>query len=522
MLTLGQAVEGFLLQLEERGQSKRALSHMAAVLNKKLLWNVFTLLPQRDYPTDYHPVNATMGKAKGTLDGYQVHWGRFHLFLRSSDIHFFTMGDAVLSFLSAMGNDGFAPQTLAIARSCIKLLGRDYAATLPLSVVEARIIATIKQPARDRSSRVHNDIIRFVRYLQEQGDIHLPLFQRTLPKWKREMDALMRTGVHSVGPDSPFSECLGPYFFHCMNARHATEAGLQTQYHKLSFFSRWLGTASLGTVNLDRVEQYLFYLQEERKNGLSALKTAAVTLKSLFVFLAQEGILPENPLTQLRVKQPLVDSRTVLTQDEVARLLVAVRQRSRGTNGGSTKRIQAFLNARDVAVIELLVHTGIRSSELRGLVLSNLNLTRGYLDVSGKGSNRHYKKERRVYLESDQTKQALDDYLALRPPEFGSLLFATKNGNRLNTGDLCGIVARSVQAADISKHMTPHDLRATFASILCANGVDPLTLKTLMGHESLQVTLKSYVSLEQEQLREVWQKSNPLAHLPTRKGGPLE
>ena len=522
MPTLGQAVEAFLIQLEERGLSKGPRTQMAGVLRKQLLWDVFCLLPQRDFPSDYEPVNVKLDRSKETLNGYQNHWRRFSTFLESSHVHFLTMGDAVQSFLSAMADDGFSSQTVAIAQSCVKILGREYASSLPLSVIDERIVATIKQQVTGRSHYFRRHIVRFLRYLQVQGYLRHPLFQRTLPKWKREVNALSRDGSQEVGPDSPFSECIGPYLFHCMNAKNTTEAGLEAQYRKLSSFSRWLGNAPLNTVDIDRVEQYLIYLQEERNNGLSALKSAAVPLKSLFVFLTEDGILLDNPLAQLRIKQPFLDSRNVLAQDEVAQLLQVTRQLSRETSRGSTQRIQAFMAARDVAILELLVHTGIRSSELRGLVLSNLNLKRGYLDISGKGSNRYYKKERRVYLESEQTKKALDDYLASRPPEFGSLLFVTKNGNPLKAGDLGDIVARCVQAAGISKHITPHDLRATFASILCANGADPLTLKALMGHESLQVTLKSYVSLEQEQLHEVWQKSNPLAHLPPRRGGPLE
>lgn len=204
------------------------------------------------------------------------------------------------------------------------------------------------------------------------------------------------------------------------------------------------------------------------------------------------------------------------------RLLEAARSLDRTTNGGTTQRIQAFLAARDVAILEFLAHTGIRSSELRGLTLQNLNLNRGYLEVTGKGSNKHYKKERLVFLEGEQIYRALAEYLAVRPTEFGTLLFTSKHGHPLRSGDLCHILARCLVAAGIDKKVTPHGLRASFASVLVAGGVDPLTLKTLMGHESLHTTLQSYVSLDQEQLREVWKSNNPLAHVSARKGGPLE
>lgn len=523
MLTLRQSIEAFLLRSEEQGHSKKVLTVMAGVLKKQLLWEVFCLLPGRDYPPSYEAVRAQEGKSGDTLHVYSVHWGRFRQFLESSKIHFLSMGDAANAFLSACEQEGYASQTVLIARSCVKLLGREFAGNLSLSAMEGRIATTIWQSANKSGSKYFRYyIIRFFRYLQEERLLKQPLFRRSLPKWKQEVERLMKTDGQDLNPGSPFSACLGPYFSHCINAKNMTDQGLQSQYHQLTRFSRWLGEVSLGAVDLDQVERYLIYRQEECHNRLATLKSITVHLKSLFHFLYQEGILPDNPLTTLRVKQPPKFSRTVLTSEELKRLLEAARSLDRTTNGGTTKRIQTFLAARDAAILELLVHTGIRSNELRTLTLQKLNLKRGYLEISGKGSNKHYKKERRVFLEGEHVYRALAEYLAVRPAEFGALLFTTKNGNPLKTGDLCKILARSMAAAGINKTITPHSLRASFASVLVAGGVDPLTLKTLMGHESLHTTLQSYVSLEQDQLREVWKTSNPLAHLPTRKGGPSE
>ncbi len=517
MQTLGQTIEGFLQLQERQGQSKAVLTVLFGVLKKQLLWEVFSLLPQHGFPIDYEPVQVKVGKSTSTLLEYERQWNRFRAFLSSSTIRYLTMGDAVSTFLQVLRQEGLVEHTCQLTKSSMKLFGREYASDLSLSMIEGRIVAAILQQCQLRSGHFRMYIHRFLHHLQDAGHMQR-LFKRVEPKWKREMNTLM-VATHSLVSSSPFENCKGPYFFHCINAKNLTEQGLNAQYVNLTSFSRWLGSVSLESVDLDRVEHYLIYLQRERNYGLSSLKSVAAILKSLFSYLAQEGILSENRLTQLRVKQPLVQSRTVLTADELVLMLQAARGLDRRTNGGSTERIKTFLAARDIAILEVLSHTGIRSSELRQLTLNSVHWDRGILDISGKGSNRYYKQERRAFIEFGQTKQALSDYMAVRPAEFGTLLFTSKHGLPLKSGDLGRIITRCVKAAGIAKHITAHDLRATFASILSANGADPLTLKVLMGHENLSTTLKSYVSLEQEQLREVWKKCNPLANISPREEG---
>lgn len=521
MRSLGQAIEEFLQLQVQRGQSTAVLTVQSGVLKKQLLWEVFSLLPQYGFPMDYEPVQVKAGKSTSTLLEYARQWDRFRSFISSSTIRYLTMGDAVSTFLQGLRQEGFVEHTCQLTRSSLKLFGREYASDLPLFMIEGRIVTAILQQCQHRSGHFRMYIHRFLHYLQDAGHLQ-KLFKRAEPKWKREMNALMVAAHSSIVSSSPFEHCIGPYFFHCINGKNLTEQGLSAQYFILTSFSRWLGSVSLESVDLDRVEDYLIYLQKERNHKLSSLKSVASVLKSLFFYLAQEGILSENRLTPLRIKQPLVYSRTVLNADELQLMLQAARDLSRITNGGSTARIKRFLAARDVAILEVLSHTGIRSSELRQLTLTSLHWSQGVLDISGKGSNRYYKQERRAFIELGQTKQALADYMAVRPAEFGSLLFTSKHGLPLKSGDLGRIIARCVKAAGISKHITAHDLRATFASLLSANGADPLTLKVLMGHENLSTTLKSYVSLEQEQLREVWKKCNPLANISPREEGVFE
>ena len=73
------------------------------------------------------------------------------------------------------------------------------------------------------------------------------------------------------------------------------------------------------------------------------------------------------------------------------------------------------------------------------------------------------------------------------------------------------MIVRRVKEAGVAKHISPHRLRATCASLYVKRGMDPFSLKTLLGHESITTTMDHYVRLTEEELREVWKRANPLA-----------
>ena len=73
------------------------------------------------------------------------------------------------------------------------------------------------------------------------------------------------------------------------------------------------------------------------------------------------------------------------------------------------------------------------------------------------------------------------------------------------------VIAHRVQEAGVPKHISPHRLRATCASLYVRKGMDPFSLKTLLGHESITTTIDHYARLTEEELRAVWKRSNPMA-----------
>jgi site-specific recombinase XerD len=146
---------------------------------------------------------------------------------------------------------------------------------------------------------------------------------------------------------------------------------------------------------------------------------------------------------------------------------------------------------RDRAILELLFSSGLRVSELVNLNRDHINLRRLEFMVRGKGQ-----KDRPVFI-SPQAAQWIDEYLTLRKDSL-SPLFIRYSGtkNQLNDGNYLRLTARSVQriiqnharTAGITKHVSPHTMRHTFATDLLMNGADLRSVQSMLGHSNISTT----------------------------------
>jgi len=166
-----------------------------------------------------------------------------------------------------------------------------------------------------------------------------------------------------------------------------------------------------------------------------------------------------------------------------------------------------LIKYRDKAILETLFSTGLRVSELANLKIEDINLDKDEFTVRGKGS-----KLRVVFL-SNQAKHWLDKYLKTRK-DMSQYLFTNhdKAGKKRNkTKDDKGLTPRSIQRiaqkyaklAGITKKITPHVLRHSFATDLLTNGADIRSVQTILGHSSITTT-QIYTHITDKQLREIY------------------
>ena len=248
---------------------------------------------------------------------------------------------------------------------------------------------------------------------------------------------------------------------------------------------------------LRKYRLWLNRYQTEKGKGLSVTTQAyhLIALRGFLKYLAKRNIKSLDPvLVELpRTHRPQV---TFLHVDEIDRILAEI---PLDTEDG----------LRDRAIFELLFSTGLRISELTGLNRGDVNLTRREFMVRGKGQ-----KDRPVFI-SQSAADAVQDYLDERKDKLPALFLNNSRNQpmvgtsgdyrRLTPRSIERIINKYVRAAGITKHVTPHTLRHSFATDLLMNGADLRSVQSLLGHSNISTT-QIYTHVTDPHLKDVHEK----------------
>jgi integrase/recombinase XerD len=275
--------------------------------------------------------------------------------------------------------------------------------------------------------------------------------------------------------------------------------------------------ATLDALDPIRIRSFLAYAREPRQAGRygaadrqSAQREARPStvhayyrqIRALVNFCIAEGLLSESPLRNVKAPRVPTDQVQPLNEEQVQDLLDAARR-------GRTPE-------RDVAIIIVLVDTGLRVSELCQLTVGDVDRGAGELVVTGKGNKR-----RRVYV-GTAARRALWRYIEAdrRGAEAGESLFVSVGGHKIGAAltiyGVHQVVARAGRAAKIEEvRCSPHSLRHTFAINFLRGEGNLFELQQLMGHQGLHV-LRRYVALAQVDLREAHRAASPADRMKLR------
>jgi integrase/recombinase XerD len=246
-------------------------------------------------------------------------------------------------------------------------------------------------------------------------------------------------------------------------------------------------------VSVPDVEEYI-----QAREGLSERSQARVlsSLRSFFDWLILEKVLKDNPCD--RVDGPKIGRYlpNVLSEDEVTAIIDSV-------------DVSRWQGLRDRAVLEVMYGCGLRVSEAVALKISCLYLKEGFIRVIGKGD-----KERLVPI-GDMAVQAIEEYLAARclpaDDQSSDVLFLNRFGRSLSRVSMFTMIKTQALAAGISKEISPHTFRHSFATHLLEHGADLRIVQEMLGHESISTT-EIYTHIDSS----TWQKEI-LEHHPRRK-----
>lgn len=247
-------------------------------------------------------------------------------------------------------------------------------------------------------------------------------------------------------------------------------------------------------------QQLLAYLVQLRQAGRSASTVARklASIKAFYRFLTAERYIRRNPAEVLEAANRGLHLPKVLSVAEVDALL-------------DTPNLGTPDGYRDKTMLEVLYATGMRVSELVNVPLKNVDLKMEYVIVMGKGS-----KERMLPL-GRTALHYLEHYISVvRPqllhgnPDSSKALFVTSWGGPMTRERFYEIIVAYGQSAGLSKKVTPHMLRHSFATHLLNNGTDLRVVQELLGHADISTT-QIYTHLDIERLREVYDKTHPRA-----------
>lgn len=261
-----------------------------------------------------------------------------------------------------------------------------------------------------------------------------------------------------------------------------------------------ISAGCVGECSREFFDDYFFYLREYEKdgavrtNGPPGIRRKLAALRGLTTYLYDEDLIPANPITKVRV--PKITKKPIerLKDSEISSLLFTAE------NGYGSEHHTNYLRntrCRDLAIIAVLLSTGIRVSELTMLNLNNIDMESCSLKVLRKGGN-----EQIVYF-GDDAAEYLADYLYIRShiaaePGHENALFLSMQRKRITTRSVQILLKNYGDAALPLRNLHPHLLRKTYGSRMYDETGDAYLIASLLGHKSVETTAKHYISSEKD------------------------
>ena len=289
-------------------------------------------------------------------------------------------------------------------------------------------------------------------------------------------------------------------YIHYLQIERGYSNNTITSYQNdLTSYSTYLKNVELCTqfteVERSSIVNYLYFLMEKGR-AESTIARSIASIRGLHKFLLREGRMKQDPSVHVEIPKPAKRLPKILSTDEVDALLTAP---------GS----EDAMALRNSAMLELMYATGIRVSELISLKTSDVHLSMGFLRCLGKGN-----KERIIPLGS-KAKEAVHNYLEssrsiLMKKNRHETLFVNHRGSAMTRQGFWKILKQLAVKANITKPLTPHTLRHSFATHLLENGADLRAVQEMLGHVDISTT-QIYTHVTKSRMKDVYSMYHPRA-----------
>lgn len=287
-------------------------------------------------------------------------------------------------------------------------------------------------------------------------------------------------------------------FIRALEDKNSSRHTVKAYRTDLAQFSDYVGPQGWREIDHVLIRGYLSSLYERGLSKVSVARALAA-LRSLYRWLAQEGVVDQNPAKLVATPKLPKKLPRVPTIEEVNMVL-----------DSQIPESSAFAE-RDLVILELLYGCGIRNSELIGINLDDIRWSNEIILVRGKG-----KKERYVPF-GESAAEAVKSYLPARQRVLGETKHTTERallvnlrGSRLSTRSVGRIVKQIAVSKGLSPDVHPHTLRHAFGTHMLEEGADLRAIQEMLGHERLATTQR-YTQLTVKHVMEVYDRTHPHA-----------
>ena len=302
--------------------------------------------------------------------------------------------------------------------------------------------------------------------------------------------------VLNIGELEQMEKQIKSFLEFLQNDKRLSDNTLQSYRRDILQYKEYVETNKINYTKVSKAEikKYLEHLQDLNKKT-STISRNLASIRSFYQFLLRNKKVTEDPTEGIQSPKIEKKAPNILSAQEVELLLEQ-------PNNIDLKGI------RDKAMLEFAYATGMRVTEIISLDIDDVNLEEGYVVC------RHNGKQRNIPIGSISLK-ALDDYIKnarsiLIKDDNNKALFVNINGKRLTRQGFWKIVKYYKEQAHITKEITPHVLRHSFATHLLQNGADLKAIQSMLGHSDISST-QVYMQFQDDGLKDVYKKAHPRA-----------
>ncbi|MBE6137504.1 MAG: site-specific tyrosine recombinase XerD [Erysipelotrichaceae bacterium] len=291
---------------------------------------------------------------------------------------------------------------------------------------------------------------------------------------------------------------ISDFKYYLQNEKRSSKNTIDAYLNDINFYAEFLkkyqGVFDVQDIEREHIEKYVLSLKRKELSK-QTIARKVIAVKEFHKFLYTENITRDNPASLIETPKADKPLPVVLTKDEVNTMLQAI-------NGTKATDI------RNRAMLETMYAAGLRITELLDLKLSNLHLREKYMIIIGKGD-----KERMVPL-GEMAIVSLRKYIETAREELikepTDLLFFNYKGDKMSRQGFYKFIANLAKDCGITKEISPHTIRHSFATHLLEGGVDLRIVQEILGHEDISTT-QIYTHIDKSKLKEMYDHTHPLA-----------